>query len=170
MISNYDVENWLQNFDEPIKATMQYVLGIESWTCDDEEKVQEALNMISGVAQTTSKDNPLLFQEIVDEGRSTALRTAFTQISEQEVIELQAQLIFPRAIKLFGDLVNLEPEVAKKLISTELLQSNDEAVVIGARTLVSRILFLSKMSIFQRIFSDRNQYQFVMEAIENYEF
>lgn len=170
MISDYDLDAWTENFDEAMKATLQHVTDVEDWPCDHDERVQAILNKVAGVASTTSPQNPLLFSELLEQGRADNFRDAFRKISEEEVIELQAQLIFPRALKLFGDLVNLEPEVAKKLIATELFQSEKEEIVIGARTLVSRILFLSKMSIFQRIFSDKDQLAFVTEALENYEF
>ena len=54
-------------------------------------------------------------------------------------------------------------------MNTGLMQHTDETVGIGYANMVNRLLLLTKMSIFQQVFTDYNQIDFVMEALENYE-
>lgn len=163
MLSNSNVKDWLSNFDEGTKATMQQVIDAEAWPCDSNIEVQDLLDSLSSINDIDSsspRDSEKMLMKF---------KKAFEGLEVSEIIELQAQFIFPRSLKMFGDIVNLDAEIAQKVINSDLINSDIDVVAVGASTLVNRILFLSKMSIFQRIFTDKDQLKFIMEAVENYE-
>lgn len=163
MLSNSNVKDWLSNFDEGIKATMQQVIDAEEWPCDSDEVIQ---SLLDGLEKFQNVDSDQLNNSDL---ALMKFKRAFEGLDVSEIIELQAQFIFPRSLKMFGDIVNLDAAIAQKVINSDLINSEVDVIAVGASTLVNRILFLSKMSIFQRVFTDKNQLEFIMEAIENYE-
>ncbi|EJE4208689.1 type IVB secretion system protein IcmW [Vibrio alginolyticus] len=166
MFNNRDLDSWVANFSEPVKAILQQAAEAEDWPTDNEPEVQELLNLISSLGTST---HSAVFKAERDEGDVDLYRKVLRDLSPEELVELQAQFIYPRALKLFGDTVSLDPEIAKKLVNTGLMQHTDETVGIGYANMVNRLLLLTKMSIFQQVFTDYNQIDFVMEALENYE-
>lgn len=166
MFNNRDLDSWVANFPEPIKAILQQASDAETWTTDDDPEVQRLLNLTSALG--ASSHTPVFDIERLDEDVDL-YRQTLRELKPEELIELQSQFIYTRALKLFGDTVNLDPDVARKLVNSSLLNHESEDVSIGYASMVNRLLLLTKMSIFQQVFTDDKQIEFVMEALEHYE-
>lgn len=166
MFNNRDLDSWVANFPEPIKAILQQASDAETWNTDSDPEVQALLNLTSSLG---SSSHAPVFDVERNENEIGVFREVLRELAPEEIIELQSQFVYTRALKLFGDTVSLDPDVARKLVNVELLKHESEDIAIGYASMINRLLLLTKMSIFQQVFTDERQMQFITEALESYE-
>lgn len=157
MLSQDDVNKWLSQFDKGTQNTLNYLSEIEDWTIDDDSDVQSAFKEIHNLLET---DSPSTTEVLGVDWLSN--------FPISDLVKLQGQVSYKRAIKLFGDVCYLSAEKAQEmLVQHNLVRSDDDAALkVSSLTLSRRIMILVRLKLIQRIFNDE-RHQKVINAIQS---
>lgn len=153
MLSDSAIEQWLDSFDEGTKQSLANFGSMEDWTLDDDAEIQSYFEDISSLIEKKSNEigvNPNGYLK---------------SVPLEELVKLQGQVSYSRAIKLFSDICYLDDEEALKMLSFHnSTQIKDSDLTISSSLLSRRIFLLLKMNLIQRVLSTERQH-LVLDAI-----
>lgn len=92
MFNNRDLDSWVANFSEPVKAILQQAAEAEDWPTDNEPEVQELLNLISSLGTST---HSAVFKAERDEGDVDLYRKVLRDLSPEELVEIMNRTLRP---------------------------------------------------------------------------
>ncbi|ATC60077.1 hypothetical protein [Vibrio anguillarum] len=153
MLSDSAIEQWLDSFDEGTKQSLANFGSMEDWTLDDDAEIQSYFEDISSLIEKKSNEigvNPNGYLK---------------SVPLEDLVKLQGQVSYSRAIKLFSDICYLDDEEALKMLSFHnSTQIKDSDLTISSSLLSRRIFLLLKMNLIQRVLSTERQH-LVLDAI-----
>ncbi|NCO46693.1 MAG: hypothetical protein GW890_10015, partial [Vibrio sp.] len=153
MLSDSAIEQWLDSFDEGTKQSLTNFGSMEDWTLDDDIEIQSYFEDISSLIEKKTNEigvNPNGYLK---------------SVPLEDLVKLQGQVSYSRAIKLFSDICYLDDEEALKMLSFHnSTQIKDSDLTISSSLLSRRIFLLLKMNLIQRVLSTERQH-LVLEAI-----
>ncbi|EKO3607054.1 hypothetical protein M6C35_001962 [Vibrio metschnikovii] len=153
MLSDSAIEQWLDSFDEGTKQSLVNFGSMEDWTMDDDTDIQSYFEDISSLIEKKSNEigvNPNGYLK---------------SVPLEDLVKLQGQVSYSRAIKLFGEICYLDDEEALKMLSFHnSTQIKDSDLTISSSLLSRRIFLLLKMNLIQRVLSTERQH-LVLDAI-----
>lgn len=162
MFSDKDIEAWLDQFETSTKESLVHLSGLEQWTLDDDADVQQVFNQIDDLlTQTSSTD-----LDHADVGEVSGV-SWLADVPLDDLVKLQGQLSYKRAIKLFGDMCYLDADRAQQMLTRHnVVQDADPSIAIPSHLLSRRVLLLIRLNLVHQIFSHERQ-QTVIRQIQS---
>lgn len=158
MLSDREIDAWLNKFDSETKGTLEHFSSLEQWTLDDDSDVQTMFSKLDELVQNTAiklgKDDTTI------EGLSWLI-----DVPIDDLVKLQGQVSFKRAIKLFGDVCYLDADKAQSMLALHNV-SKDNQTTIASHLLTRRVLLLIRLNLVHRVFS-HERHQAVIRTIQS---
>lgn len=145
MLSKKDMKQWCESLDDETQFLLESASKSESWILDEDKDVQSLLDIIS-----TSMEQ----KQSSEDGEIQLDYSFLASIQAKDIVKLQAQLGFTRGIKLFGDVLHVDDDLAMSLISFHKKDESaaDIDTAISSSLLARRLFLLVRFHIAQRIF------------------
>jgi len=156
VLANEDIAEWLSKFDPETRETLQEIQKSETWPIDDDDEVQSYFADIRDLVNKVRSNGSPSNQKMI----------LGKKITSQDIVKLQGQLSYSRAIKLFGDICYLSQDEANKMLSFNNLNIDDDQLTISSSLLARRVYLLIKINLAKRIFSPE-RYEQVIETIKH---
>ncbi|MFM2668572.1 hypothetical protein AAFX24_27915 [Vibrio mediterranei] len=158
MLGEKDTQTWLLNLDEETQATLTSANDAEGWPLDDDPQVKDLLEAISEDMQLISEQN-----------NGDVDYSVLSRINAVDLVKLHGQLGYIKGIKLFGDALYVDEELAMSMLSLHknTALSRDIDASVSSSLLARRLSVLVRFQLISRIFSNERS-QLVINALRNH--
>ena len=166
MLSQSNLDEWLNNFNDEQKELITDINNLEPWPVDDDVEIQKYFESITDLlAQKAHGSQRLSPLELAS--KTGSIKDLFGRnIEVKDLVNLQSQLNFARAVKLFGDVCYVSEEAAFEMLKNKNLGPGNDSIAISTSILTRRIYLFIKLSLFERIFHNDRQ-QLVMKTLKS---